>query len=141
MAPVFRLGFNNAHGLLVDEQHIIGGADGGLVFTHRDAGAGAEVDGLVVLDHPASQRELAINLIAGFLFRGLVVTAHADSLLCAIWCFRVNYSINRGFSLLRRTGWRRCGGRRPPGVDGAPALDNAGIMPRRGVREPRYSVG
>ena len=39
-----RFGLDHADGFLVHEQHIVGGADIGLVFAHRLTRAGIQVD-------------------------------------------------------------------------------------------------
>ena len=52
---------------------IVGGADVGLVLAHGDPAPGIEVDFVFALHAPARLCELRVNLVAGELFRVLVL--------------------------------------------------------------------
>jgi hypothetical protein len=62
------LGFDDAHGVAVDEQHVVGGAGVGGVFTHHHADGCAEVELLHVLNDPAGLLQLLVDLLACFGF-------------------------------------------------------------------------
>ena len=72
------LGLNDADRLLVHEQNVISWTDAGLIFTHRDAAVGEQIDLLLVLKVPAAGRQLTVNIVPRFLFRVLIhhVTPH-----------------------------------------------------------------
>ena len=83
-APTVRLGLDDADGPPVGEEHVIGRTDVGLVFAHRDAEPGIEVDSILVLHVPARSPEAIINSVAGDLFGILVdVTRHGIDLVDA----------------------------------------------------------
>jgi hypothetical protein len=67
------LGFDNTQGFTIHEQEIIARAGGERNFAQRNATAGGEINGLVVLNDPARRDEHRINLLAGLFFR-----SHAD---------------------------------------------------------------
>ncbi len=79
LALFLALGFDDADGLAVDEKHVVGGADIGVVFAHRLAGAAAEVDFAGRLHDPARLPEQRVDVVAGFLF-GVLVVAHEPPL-------------------------------------------------------------
>ena len=74
VAPFFGLGFDDADGASIDEEHIVGGADVGLVFAHGDTLSGIEVDLVFVLRIPAGRGQLRVDLVAGDLFGVLVLS-------------------------------------------------------------------
>ncbi len=57
------LGLDDAHGITVDEQHVIRRAGIGRVFAHGDTHRCAEVDLLHVLDHPTGLLQLLVDLL------------------------------------------------------------------------------
>ena len=72
VAVIFFFGFNHANGFFVHKQHVVGRPNVGLVFTHRKALPGTEIDFFGRLNHPACQLELRIDVVACLLFRCLV---------------------------------------------------------------------
>ncbi len=72
MALLLTLGLDDAGGLAMDEEEIVRWAGIGEVLAHRHAGAGVQVDGGFVLNHPAAGSELPVDGIAGDLFGILV---------------------------------------------------------------------
>ena len=82
--PAVRFGLDDANGLSVNEEHVVGRSDIGLVFAHRDAKARGEVDGIPVLHMPARSPEAVVDPVAGDLFGILVdVTRHGIGLVDA----------------------------------------------------------
>jgi hypothetical protein len=73
LAFFLALGFDDADGFFVDEQHVVGRAGIGMPFADGLADTGAEVDFL--LHRPASLTKLLVNPVAGFLF-GILVVGH-----------------------------------------------------------------
>ena len=66
---------DDADRLLVDEEHVIGRADIGLPFAHRDTGIGSEIDLVLGLHRPAGGAQLGVDAVAGLLF-GVLVFGH-----------------------------------------------------------------
>jgi hypothetical protein len=73
LAFFLALGLNDADGLFVDKQHIVGRAGIGMPFADGLADTGAEVDFL--LNRPAGLAKLLVNPVTGFLF-GILVVGH-----------------------------------------------------------------
>jgi hypothetical protein len=71
-AEGFLFGLDDADGVAVDEEGIIGGAGIGGVFAHGLAGAFVGVEGVFILHDPAAGAKLRINLIASDLLGVLV---------------------------------------------------------------------
>ncbi len=63
------LGLDHAHGVAIDEQHIVRRAAVGGVFAHGHARRGAQVELLHVLNDPARLLEFLVYVLAGFGFR------------------------------------------------------------------------
>ncbi len=78
LAPVFGFGLDHADGLLVHKQDIVRRTDIGIVFTDGNAGAGIEINLLLGLHLPAGLLQHRIDVVAGFLFRGLVSSRHGQ---------------------------------------------------------------
>lgn len=73
-----RFGFDDADGLPVAEEDVVGGASIGRVFAHCDARSRAEVDGIPVRYVPPRRPEAIINAVAGNLLGSLVrIVGHA----------------------------------------------------------------
>ena len=71
-APGIRLGFDDADGLPVAEEDVVGGAGVGRVLAHCDARSGAEVDGIPVVHVPARRPEAIVYAVARNLLGSLV---------------------------------------------------------------------
>jgi hypothetical protein len=65
---IFRFGLDNADGLALDVEHVVGDAGLQRKFTHGHSAAGGDVHVGVVLHEPAAQRQLLVNLLTCFLF-------------------------------------------------------------------------
>jgi len=72
VAPLPRLGFDNADGLFINEQRVVGRTDIGLVLANGNPQARVEIDGLPVLNNPADLDQTLIDLVARDLFGILV---------------------------------------------------------------------
>ena len=76
LAPIFRLGLDHADGFLADEENVVGGAVIRPVFANGYPEAGAEVDLLVVLNHPACLRQHLVDTVPRRFFGCPVGTRH-----------------------------------------------------------------
>ncbi len=66
--------------VFVDNQHIVGMANVGLVFAHRRAASGAEVDWHFILHDPTCGTQLLVDEIAAIMLRTLVGCGGYDGL-------------------------------------------------------------
>ena len=62
------LGLDHAHGLPVDEQHVVGRTGARYQLAYGDSHAGVEVDRPVILHHPARSPQHRIDALPGPLF-------------------------------------------------------------------------
>ena len=72
VAESFLLGLGNAYGFSINEEHVVGRAAIGGVFADGLAFALIEVDGVLVLNGPASGAKLRVDPVAGDLLGVLV---------------------------------------------------------------------
>jgi hypothetical protein len=77
MAPVFRLGLNNANGSFIDKKGIINRSNIGLIFANGNTETRAEIDFLGRLHHPARFPKQGINFVTGNLLRVLIQFVHS----------------------------------------------------------------
>ena len=63
------LGFENADRLSVLKKKIVGIAGSEREFTNGNAGGGAEIEIIIILNLPACQMEEFVNILPGFFFR------------------------------------------------------------------------
>ncbi|MEZ5627473.1 MAG: hypothetical protein R3E34_08105 [Rhodocyclaceae bacterium] len=80
LARLIALGFDDANGLAIDEQNVVGRAGIGGVFAHSHAPRGAEVQGTKILHLPSSQGKACVDIGSGFGFgRHSIRTAATNS--------------------------------------------------------------
>ena len=68
----FFFSLDHTHGFPIHEQEIIAGAGFERGFPQRYSATGGKVHGLEILHDPAAPRELRVDLLTGFFFRGHV---------------------------------------------------------------------
>jgi hypothetical protein len=71
-APVVRLGLDDADGLPIGEQDIVGRADVCLILADGHAQAGVEIERVLVLNVPTGRPQTFIDPVPGDLLRRLV---------------------------------------------------------------------
>ena len=95
----FGLGLDNADGLLVDVEEVVGAAVARLEgeLTHRHPTAGVQIEGVSVLDRPPRLLQPPIYVFASFLFRRHLARIEGYTLLRASTAIRPSLNVSASF--------------------------------------------
>jgi len=129
LAFFLALGFDDADGLLVHEQHVVGRTDIGLVFAHCQPQPCAQVYFLCRLHNPTRLLQQRVDGVAGFLF-GVLVLGHCQSVRYFLCCprpvFKVtNCDLEDSYSSGDNWNMKSSGNRSAFRLTAAPSLQSA----------------